>query len=105
MLAAGLPVEDYLQDAAKRAGRGRPEVRDLGSLRVLLPTSQRHLLPPGAEAGPEQDTGDKPSPIRQVRYTAIQQSRAQTPAAVWCGVVQHGAVVSWSLQLWSPNLF
>jgi len=66
VLAPGLPVEDYLQDAAKRAGRGRPEVRDLGSLRVLLPTSQRHLLPPGAEAGPEQDTGDKPSPIRQV---------------------------------------
>lgn len=39
-----LPIENYLQDQMAR-GRGKPEIQDLSSLRLLLPSAQRHLVP------------------------------------------------------------
>ena len=53
VLKPALPVEEYLQDHLRRGGGGR-EVRDLQSLRVLLPSSQTHQL-------------DRESPVTQVK--------------------------------------
>merc|ERR1719323_2934796 len=41
-----LPFENYLHGAAAR-GEGRPHIQDLSSLRLLLPSAQKHLVPPG----------------------------------------------------------
>jgi len=43
-----LPMEDYLQDQAKRS-KSKPEIQDLSSLRLLLPSSQKHLIPTQSE--------------------------------------------------------
>ena len=84
---AALPVDEYLQDHLRRGGEHQvrllniistldiftidiyllstlyPQVRDLSSLRVLLPSSQKHLAAPPRSR-------DSSSPIRQVRYPA-----------------------------------
>ena len=67
VLKPSLPVDEYLQDHLRRgaggvAGGGKAEIRDLKSLRVLLPASQKHLI---SGEGEVQDR-DKNSPIRQV---------------------------------------
>ena len=62
VLKPALPVEEYLQDHLRRGAGSKQEIRDLSSLRVLLPNSQKHLIP---GTNPENE-GDKPSPIRQV---------------------------------------
>merc|ERR1719394_2016840 len=41
-----LPFENYLHGAAAR-GEGRPHIQDLSSLRLLLPSAQKHLVPTG----------------------------------------------------------
>ena len=63
VLKPALPVDEYLQDHLRRGGSGSrsgggssAEIRDLNSLRVLLPSSQKHLIA---------DTSEKSSPIRQ----------------------------------------
>merc|ERR1719166_957341 len=57
---AALPVDEYLQDHLRRGGEH--QVRDLSSLRVLLPSSQKHLAAPPRS----RDTRDSSSPIRQI---------------------------------------
>lgn len=64
VLKPALPVEEYLQDHLRRGAGGKQEIRDLTSLRVLLPNSQKHLIP-GTN---KENDGDKPSPIRQVIF-------------------------------------
>lgn len=59
VLTPALPVDEYLAAGASRSGGGKQEIRDLSSLRVLLPNSQKHLIPSNSESG-------KASPIRQV---------------------------------------
>ena len=61
VLKPSLPVDEYLQDHMRR-GPGKTEIRDLSSLRVLLPSSQKHLVTPDNN-GME---NAKNSPIRQV---------------------------------------
>ena len=57
VLKPALPVDEYLQDHLRKGGSGsNAEIRDLKSLRVLLPSSQKHLIA---------DTSEKSSPIRQ----------------------------------------
>ena len=83
---AALPVDEYLQDHLRRGGEHQvrlldmistldiyllstlyPQVRDLSSLRVLLPSSQKHLAAPPRSR-------DSSSPIRQVGTTAVELS-------------------------------
>merc|ERR550532_3161182 len=40
-----LPFENYLHGAVAR-GEGRPQIQDLSSLRLLLPSAQKHLIAP-----------------------------------------------------------
>merc|ERR1719507_698849 len=40
-----LPFENYLHGAVAR-GEGRPHIQDLSSLRLLLPSAQKHLIAP-----------------------------------------------------------
>merc|ERR1719295_2485878 len=40
-----LPFENYLHGAVAR-GEGRPPIQDLSSLRLLLPSAQKHLITP-----------------------------------------------------------
>ena len=83
---AALPVDEYLQDHLRRGGEHQVrlldmistldiyllstlylQVRDLSSLRVLLPSSQKHLAAPPRSR-------DSSSPIRQVGTTAVELS-------------------------------
>ena len=66
VLKPSLPVDEYLQDHMRR-GPGRTEVKDLSSLRVLLPSSQKHLVT-SDNNGLE---NAKNSPIRQVSVKLI----------------------------------
>merc|ERR1712012_122746 len=59
VLKPSLPVDDYLQDHMRRGGK--TEIRDLSSLQVLLPASQKHLIVP-----PDTSAEREKSPIRQV---------------------------------------
>ena len=59
VLKPSLPVDDYLQDHMRRGGK--TEIRDLSSLQVLLPASQKHLIVP-----PDSAAEREKSPIRQV---------------------------------------
>ena len=62
VLKPSLPVDEYLQDHVRRGGGGgKQEIRDLNSLRVLLPSSQKHLI-----TETDQSDNAKNSPIRQV---------------------------------------
>ena len=66
VLKPSLPVDDYLQDHMRRGGK--TEIRDLSSLQVLLPASQKHLIVP-----PDTSAEREKSPIRQVcRGTCLQ---------------------------------
>jgi len=73
VLKPALPVEEYLQDHLRRGASGKQEIRDLTSLRVLLPNSQKHLIP-GTN---KENDGDKPSPIRQVCTSLSQLNTSQ----------------------------
>jgi len=59
VLAPQLPVDQYLAASATRTGK--TEIKDVNSLRVLLPNSQKHLVPSGIE-----NDSAKSSPIRQM---------------------------------------
>jgi len=60
VLTPALPVEEYLAAGASRSGSGKQEIRDVSSLRVLLPSSQKYLVLKTSGSG-------KASPIRQVK--------------------------------------
>ena len=91
---AALPVDEYLQDHLRRGGEHQVrlldiistldiyllstlylQVRDLSSLRVLLPSSQKHLAAPPRS----RDTRDSSSPIRQVGTIAMALSSLAPP--------------------------
>ena len=88
---AALPVDEYLQDHLRRGGEHQVrlldiistldiyllstlylQVRDLSSLRVLLPSSQKHLAAPPRSR-------DSSSPIRQVGTIAMELSSLAPP--------------------------
>jgi len=73
VLKPALPVEEYLQDHLRRGAGSKQEIRDLSSLRVLLPNSQKHLIPGTSK----ENDGDKPSPIRQVCTSLSQLNSSQ----------------------------
>ena len=66
-----LPMDEYLKGHSKRVGSGKTEIKDLGSLRVLLPNSQKHLAP--TTKGSDQET-----PMRQVICRAKRVSVSYT---------------------------
>jgi len=74
VLKPSLPVDEYLQDHVRRGGGGgKPEIRDLNSLRVLLPSSQKHLI-----TETDQSDNAKNSPIRQICSSLSQLNSLNT---------------------------